>query len=64
MVTTLPTISDDSKFTATALATMLDVSTETIRRYRISGKLKARMSRANGRYFFTGREIKRFWQIL
>lgn len=64
MVTELPRIADTSRYTATQLAELLGVSTETIRRYRVSGALRARMNRANKRYFYTGAEIKRFWQIL
>lgn len=64
MITALPNISDTSRYTATQLAELLEVSTETIRRYRVAGALKARMNRANRRFFFTGKDVKRFWQIL
>lgn len=64
MATDIPLISDTSRWTPTQAAKLLGVSTETIRRYRVSGNLRAKVSRVNGRYFFTGRELKRFFSCL
>lgn len=61
MTAELPAVNKTGKYSATKTAELLGVSVRTIANYRHSGLLKAKVSRANNRYYFTDEEIIRFW---
>lgn len=53
-----------ARFSATQVAEMLGCTIRTIANYRLSGKLRARVNRHNGRYYYTGEELHRFWRTM
>ncbi|MBQ5819073.1 MAG: helix-turn-helix domain-containing protein, partial [Bacteroides sp.] len=48
----------------TQVAEILGCTIRTIANYRLSGKLRARVNRHNGRYYYTGEELHRFWRTM
>ena len=62
MTTIEPDIPDKGRYPIGETAKHLGVTPRTILRYTEEGTLKFGISRANGRKFFTGAEIKRFWK--
>lgn len=56
-----PKASDTGRYSKTEAAGLLGVSIKTLDRYTASGMIKCGYRRANGRRFYTGKEIKRFW---
>ncbi len=57
-----PKVPDSNKYGVKEVAKILDVSTATIRRQSQAGNLKYGIHRHNGRRFYTGAELKRFWR--
>lgn len=56
-----PRVPDTSRYSTTEVAKMLEVSVDTIRRHTRAGFLRCGYWRHNGRRFYTGREIKRYF---
>lgn len=57
----MPQIADDSKYTVCQASEVLGVHRDTIRRWVNSCLLKPRFSKINGRKFFLGKDLKKFW---
>ena len=53
-----------ARYSASQVAEILGCTIRTIANYRLSGKLKARVNRHNGRYYYTGEELHRFWRTM
>ena len=62
MVNIEPQISDSARYTVTEVAALLQLHRNTIRDLAESRMLKYKLSPRNGRKYFLGREIKRFWR--
>lgn len=60
-MTTELKISDTARYSVGQAAALLGVHRNTIARYTRSGQLKCGRRRANGRPFYLGSEIRRFW---
>jgi excisionase family DNA binding protein len=61
MVTEEPKISDAGRYSVTETAKLLGIHRDTLRRYTESRLIKFGLRRTNGRKFYLGSEIKRFW---
>ena len=64
MIGDLTTLPKTARYSATECARLLGCTVRTIANYRIAGKLRARVNRNNGRYYYTGAELQRFWRIM
>jgi excisionase family DNA binding protein len=62
MVTEEPKISDAGRYSVTETAKLLGIHRDTLRRYTESRLIKFGLRRTNGRKFYLGSEIKRFWR--
>lgn len=62
MTTSEPKIPDADKYGVFEAAKILGVNQSTIRRQTNAGNLKYGIRRHNGRRFYTGAELKRFWR--
>lgn len=60
----LMTLPRTARYSATQVAELLGCTIRTIANYRLSGKLRARVNRMNGRYYYTGEELQRFWRAM
>lgn len=59
-----PQIPDTARYSGAEVAKILGVSPRTVANYVQRGLLACGRHRHNGRRFFTGREIKRFWRCM
>lgn len=62
MVTEEPKISDAGRFSATETARLLGIHRDTLRKHTESRLIKFGIRRTNGRKFYLGAEIKRYWR--
>lgn len=62
MTTTKPNVDENGKYSIGETAKALEVSRQTVKRYADNGMLKCGIWRHNGRKFFYGSEIIRFWR--
>lgn len=61
MISQEPVISDNAKLSTKEVAELLKVSVWTIQRATNSGLIKCGNRRSNGRRFYKGSDIKRYW---
>lgn len=61
MIQDEPKVADTSRYSITEVANILQMDVSTIRRLTHSGHIKCGYWRHNGRKFYTGRDIKRFF---
>lgn len=64
MVNTLENVVKTGKYTATQTAQLLSISIRTLSNYRRAGKIKAKVSKLNNRYYYTGEEIIRTFNMM
>lgn len=57
-----PKVSMTGKYPIGEATRLLCVARNTLRQYTRDGKIKCGWSRANGRRFYTGAELLRFWR--
>lgn len=57
-----PKVSDAGRFTVAETAELLGIHRNTLRRYTNDKLIKFGLRRTNGRKFYAGSEIKRFWR--
>lgn len=62
MVTEEPKILDSGRFSATETAKLLGIHRDTLRKHTESKLIKFGIRRTNGRKFYLGAEIKRYWR--
>lgn len=62
MTTDVPNVNPSSRYNAKQTAEALGVSPDSVRRYANSGALKCGFWRHNGKRFYEGSEIIRFWR--
>lgn len=61
MVNECPKVADSARFTIGKAAEVLGIHRGTLREHAEQGFIKYGISRQNGRKFFKGSEIKRYW---
>lgn len=59
-----PDVVEDGRYCINETATALGISRKTLRRYTDKGLIKCGRRVANGRPFYTGREILRLWMAM
>lgn len=57
-----PQIPDTGRYSATQVSKILNIHTTTLRKYTEEGLIKCGIRKSNGRKFYTGADIKRFWR--
>ena len=62
MITTEPKVDKDGRYSAKEAASLLGVSRSTLARDVKAGKIKCGIRRSNGRRFYLGMEIVRYWK--
>lgn len=62
MIVTEPQVADNGKYPATKAAKALDIHINTLRSKADAGLIRFGVSKSNGRRFFLGSEIKKFWR--
>lgn len=63
MTSNEPNVSDTGRYSITETSRILEVSSETIRRHTKGGMINCKFSKVNGRRFYTGTEIKKYWRL-
>ena len=62
MVTEEPKVSDAGRYSATETAKVLGIHKDTLRKHTENRLIKFGLRRTNGRKFYLGSEIKRYWR--
>jgi DNA-binding transcriptional MerR regulator len=62
MTPTEPQVSDSGRYTITETSKILKLHPNTVRAHTEAGLIKCGFRRCNGRKFYTGSEIKRYWR--
>ena len=62
MVSMQPTLNINGRYTAKEASEALGVHRNSLRNYEKAGLIRSGIHRSNGRKFYTGREIIRFWK--
>ena len=62
MVSLQPNLNEAVRYSANEASAALGIHRNSLRNYEKAGLIKSGMHRANGRKFYTGREIIRFWK--
>lgn len=62
MTNTVPTIDPKARFELREAAAILDVGKASVLRWTSTGRLRCGVKRSNGRKFWTGAELIRFWK--
>lgn len=62
MTNIVPQVKESGKYSISETAKALELSRQTVRKYADEGILKCGYWRHNGRRFFYGSEIIRFWR--
>lgn len=62
MVSLQPNLNEAGRYSANEASAALGIHRNSLRNYEKAGLIKSGMHRANGRKFYTGREIIRFWK--
>lgn len=62
MVTEEPKIPDNGRYSVAETAKILGIHRDTLRRHTESRDIKFGLRRTNGRKFYLGSEIKRYWR--
>ena len=62
MVTEEPKVSDAGRYSATETAKVLGIHRDTLRKHTENRLIKFGLRRTNGRKFYLGSEIKRYWR--
>lgn len=57
-----PEVIDTGRYPSKVTAKILQIHPNTLLNHSKSGQIKCGISKANGRKFYTGSEIKRFWK--
>lgn len=57
-----PEVSDNGRYTIGETCKILKLSFNTIKKYTDQGAIRCGIRKSNGRKFYTGAEIKRFWK--
>lgn len=58
-----PQVADTGRYSITETCKLLGVTIKTIIKYTDQGDLKCGIRKANGRKFYTGSEIRKFWKV-
>ena len=61
MIETEPRVKPTAKLSSKQTAAVLEIHPNTLRKYSDLGLIKFFISQANGRKYFTGTEILKFW---
>jgi DNA-binding transcriptional MerR regulator len=64
MIVDVLTLPKTARYSTSEVADILGVTRRTVANYRVSGKLKPRVNKYNGRYYYTGEELHRFWRTM
>jgi DNA-binding transcriptional MerR regulator len=62
MIATEPQVSMTGRYSSKETSTLLDIHRNTLRNYTNNGDIKCGYRKTNGRRFFLGSEILRFWK--
>lgn len=62
MTNTVPTIDPKARFELREAAAILDVGKASVLRWTSIGRLRCGIKKSNGRKFWTGAELIRFWK--
>ena len=57
-----PEVSDNGCYSATEVCTALNIHRNTLRNHTNDGTIRCGIRKANGRKFYTGIEIRKFWK--
>lgn len=61
MITHIPEVGDDHRFSLTQACKVLDISRPTFYRKAIANNIQKRHSRNGSRAFYLGKDIKKIW---
>lgn len=64
MTATIPIINDTDQLSVKQAAAILGIHRSTLHRHTEEGLIKCSYRRSSGRRYYTGKEIKRYWQFL
>lgn len=62
MTTTIPQVPDTGRFNVAQTSLLLGINRSTLRRYTDAGLIRCGFRKTNYKKFYTGQEIKRFWE--
>lgn len=63
MITAIePKVNENGRYSVTQTSEALEIHRNTLRNYTEQGLIKCGFRRGNGRKFYEGREIVRFWR--
>ncbi|WP_010416164.1 helix-turn-helix domain-containing protein [Anaerophaga thermohalophila] len=57
-----PQVNDSGRYSVKETSEVLKINRRTLHRHTIAGYIKPGYRRTNGRAFYTGAEIKRYWK--
>lgn len=63
MSTIEPQVSDTGRYSINDASRILGIHRNTLRNHTENGFIKCGFRRTNGRRFYTGSEIKRYWKL-
>lgn len=61
MVTEAPKVQPNSRYTVTETCELLGIHRNSLRKYTISGRIKAGVRKSTAKKFYLGSEIINFW---
>jgi len=62
MIITEPAVAITGRYSVSEASKILGIDRKTLYRHTIDGIIKCGFRRANGRRFYTGSEIQRYWK--
>ena len=62
MTATEPEVVDTGRYSTTETCKLLKLSFNTVMKYTKEGQIKHGVRKSNGRKFYTGTDIKKFWK--
>jgi DNA-binding transcriptional MerR regulator len=62
MIATEPQVADNDRYSPKEASTLLGIHRCTLSKYTDSGAIKCGVRKANGRKYYTGTEIRKFWK--
>lgn len=62
MIATEPEVVDTGRYSLTEICDILRLSRNTVLKYTENGHIKCGIRKSNGRKFYTGTDIKKFWK--
>ncbi len=62
MITDMPHVALEGRYSVTEASALLGIDRKTLRVHTLANRIKFGIRRSNGRKFYTGRELLRYWK--